>query len=152
SSMASGTGISSGTATTTSTPVYHYSRAVAFEARLSDPQTSRKFWVVSGQTKSGGSLFMGAPPTVPPPFSTSFQTKGLIGPAGPCPPAASRRRGLSRLCGADKDDAQSFSHGQVSYPEQNERVTEAAGPSHEFLPAISNAASGSSSINASSSY
>lgn len=39
--MIYGTGKSSGTATTTATPVYRYSRAIAFEARLSDQQTSR---------------------------------------------------------------------------------------------------------------
>ena len=85
SGMTSGTGISSGTATTTSTPVYHYSRAVAFEARLSDPQTSRKFWVGSGQTKSGGSLFMGDATSAADAASSIFndlQTKGLIGAAG----------------------------------------------------------------------
>ena len=80
-----GTGMSSGTATTTSTPVYHYSRAVAFEARLSDPQTSRKFWVGSGQTKAGGSLFMGDATSAADAASSIFndlQTKGLIGAAG----------------------------------------------------------------------
>jgi nucleoid-associated protein YgaU len=77
-----GSGMSSGAATTTSTPIYHYSRAVAFEARLSDPQTSRKFWVVSGQTKSGGSLFMGDTASAADAAAAIFnelQTKGLIG-------------------------------------------------------------------------
>jgi hypothetical protein len=83
--MIYGSGMSSGTATTTSTAVYHYSRAVAFEARLSDPQTSRKFWVGSGQTKSGGSLFMGDATSAADAASSIFndlQTKGLIGAAG----------------------------------------------------------------------
>jgi hypothetical protein len=35
----------SASGTSVSTPVYRFSRAIAFEARLSDPQTSRKFWV-----------------------------------------------------------------------------------------------------------
>jgi hypothetical protein len=43
-----------------STPVYRFSRAIAFEARLSDPQTSRKFWVGGGQTNSGGGGLIGA--------------------------------------------------------------------------------------------
>jgi hypothetical protein len=80
--MIYGSGVSSGAATTTSTPVYHYSRAVGFEARLSDPQTSRKFWVGSGQTKSGGSLFMGDPTSAADAAASIFndlQTKGLIG-------------------------------------------------------------------------
>jgi hypothetical protein len=80
--MIYGNGASYGTATTTATPVYHYSRAVAFEARLSDPQTSRKFWVGSGQTKSGGSLFMGDATSAADAAASIFndlQTKGLIG-------------------------------------------------------------------------
>jgi hypothetical protein len=79
--MIYGSGISSGTATTTSTPIYHYSRAVAFEARLSDPQTSRKFWVGKGQTQSGGALFMGDATNAADAASaifTDLQTKGLI--------------------------------------------------------------------------
>jgi hypothetical protein len=78
SSMTHGTGVSSGTATTTSTPVYHYSRAVAFEARLSDPQTSRKFWVGGGQTKAGDRCLWAtvpAPLMPPPQFSTIFTPK-----------------------------------------------------------------------------
>jgi len=83
--MIYGTGMSSGTATTTATPVYRYNRAVAFQARLSNPQTSRKFWVVSGQTQSGGSLFVGD--AVNAANAASFilndlQTKGLIGSSG----------------------------------------------------------------------
>src|ERR1700745_218785 len=46
--------------TSVSTPVYRFSRAIAFEARLSDPQTSRKFWVGGGQTNSGGGGLIGA--------------------------------------------------------------------------------------------
>jgi hypothetical protein len=43
--MIYGTGMSSATATSTATPIYRYRRATAFQARLSDPHTSRKFWV-----------------------------------------------------------------------------------------------------------
>jgi hypothetical protein len=74
--------MSSGTATTTATPIYHYSRAIGFEARLSDPQTSRKYWVGSGQTQSGGSLFVGDAVNAANAASTIFndlQSKGLIG-------------------------------------------------------------------------
>jgi hypothetical protein len=80
--MIYGSGMSSGTATTTATPVYHYSRAIGFEARLSDPQTSRKYWVGSGQTQSGGSLFVGDAVNAANAASTIFndlQSKGLIG-------------------------------------------------------------------------
>jgi hypothetical protein len=83
--MIYGTGVSSGTATTTSTPIYHYRRAVGFEARLSDPQTSRKFWVGSGQTQSGGSLFVGDAVNAANAASSIFndlQTKDLIGSSG----------------------------------------------------------------------
>jgi hypothetical protein len=41
--------------------------------------------------------------------------------------------------------------GQVSGPEQNPIVTELAGPSQHLLPATSKTASGSSSLNTSSS-
>ena len=80
--MIYGSGMSSGTATTTATPVYHYSRAIGFEARLSDPQTSRKYWVGSGQTQSGRSLFVGDAVNAANAASTIFndlQSKGLIG-------------------------------------------------------------------------
>ena len=80
--MIYGSGMSSGTATTTATPVYHYSRAIGFDARLSDPQTSRKYWVGSGQTQSGGSLFVGDAVNAANAASTIFndlQSKGLIG-------------------------------------------------------------------------
>jgi hypothetical protein len=55
----SGTGVSSGTMSATSIPVYRYSRTVAFRARLSDPKSGRNLWVGGGQTRAGGSLFMG---------------------------------------------------------------------------------------------
>jgi hypothetical protein len=79
--MIYGSGMSSGTATTTSTPVYRYSRAIGFEARLSDPQTSRKYWVGSGQTQSGGSLFVGDAVNATNAASSIFndlQSKGLL--------------------------------------------------------------------------
>jgi hypothetical protein len=50
----------SASGTSVSTPAYRFSRAIAFEARLSDPQTSRKFWVGGGQTNSGGGGLIGA--------------------------------------------------------------------------------------------
>ena len=79
--MIYGSGMSTGTATTTSTPIYHYSRAIGFEARLSDPQTSRKYWVGSGQTQSGGSLFVGDAVNAANAASSIFndlQSKGLL--------------------------------------------------------------------------
>jgi hypothetical protein len=57
--MVSGTGVSSGTMNATSTPMYRYSRTVAFQARLSDPKSGRNLWVGGGQTRAGGALFMG---------------------------------------------------------------------------------------------
>jgi hypothetical protein len=80
--MIYGSGMSSGTATTTATPMYRYSRAVAFQARLSDPRTSRKFWLGSGQVQSGGALFVGGSTSASNAASTIFsdlQAKGLIG-------------------------------------------------------------------------
>jgi hypothetical protein len=80
-----GTGMSSGSATTVETPIYRYKRVVAFQARLSDPQTSRKFWVGSGQVQSGGALFVGDSASASNAASTIFndlQTKGLIGTGG----------------------------------------------------------------------
>jgi hypothetical protein len=80
-----GTGMSSGSATTTATPMYRYNRAIAFQARLSDPQTSRKFWVGSGQVQSGGALFVGDAASASNAASTIFndlQAKGLIGAGG----------------------------------------------------------------------
>jgi hypothetical protein len=79
--MIYGAGTSSGVATTTATPVYRYSRAVAWQARLSDPQTSRNFWVGNGQTQSGGSLFVGHGVNAADAASSIFndlQTKSLI--------------------------------------------------------------------------
>jgi hypothetical protein len=83
--MIYGSDMTSGTATTIATPIYHHSRAVAFEARLSDPQTSRKFWVGGGQTKSGGALFMGDATTAADAASAIFNdlhAKGLVGVSG----------------------------------------------------------------------
>lgn len=80
--MMYGSGTYSGTTTTVATPIYHYSRNVAFEARLSDPQTSRKFWVGSGNTKAGGALFMGDATSAADAAAGIFndlQSKGLIG-------------------------------------------------------------------------
>jgi hypothetical protein len=81
--MIYGSGMSSGTATTTATPVYRYSRAVSFQARLSDPQTSRKFWVGGGNTTAGGALFVGDAASASDAASAIFndlQAKNLIGP------------------------------------------------------------------------
>ena len=57
--MISATATSSGTMSATATPVYRYSRTVAFQARLSDPKSGRNLWVGGGQTQAGGALFMG---------------------------------------------------------------------------------------------
>jgi hypothetical protein len=83
--MIYGTGTSSGIETTTATPIYSYSRAVTWQARLSDPQTSRKFWVGSGQTRAGGALFMSDATNASDAASAIFndlETKGLIGQIG----------------------------------------------------------------------
>ncbi len=83
--MIYGTGMSSGTATATATPIYRYNRAIGFQARLSDPQTSRKFWVGSGQTQAGGALFMGDASSAANAASAIFndlKTKGLVGASG----------------------------------------------------------------------
>jgi hypothetical protein len=80
-----GTGMSSGSATTVATPMYRYNRVVAFQARLSDPQTSRKFWVGSGQVQSGGALFVGDSASASNAAATIFndlQAKNLIGAGG----------------------------------------------------------------------
>jgi hypothetical protein len=72
---------SAGTTATGSTPVYRYRRAIGFDARLSDPQTSRKYWVGSGQTQSGGSLFVGDAVNAANAASSIFndlQSKGLL--------------------------------------------------------------------------
>lgn len=80
----SGTGVSSGTMTATSTPVYSYRRSVAFQARLSDPKSGRNLWVGGGQTHAGGALFMGDAVSATDAASAmlnDLQTKGLIGTA-----------------------------------------------------------------------
>jgi hypothetical protein len=77
----------SASGTSVSAPIYRFSRAVTFEARLSDPQTSRKFWVGGGQTSAGGGGLIGAISTsngvnASSMASTIFkdlQEKGLIG-------------------------------------------------------------------------
>lgn len=77
-----GSGSVSGSATTVTTPVYGYSRSVSFQAQLSDPKTSRKFWVGSGTTKAGGALFVGDSSSASDAAASIFndlQNKGLIG-------------------------------------------------------------------------
>jgi hypothetical protein len=81
----SGTGMSSGTLTATSTPVYNYKRSVAFQARLSDPKSGRNLWVGGGQTRAGGALFMGDAASATNAASAMLEdlkAKGLIGAAG----------------------------------------------------------------------
>jgi hypothetical protein len=81
----SGSGMSSGTMTATSTPVYSYKRSVAFQARLSDPRSGRNLWVGSGQTRTGGALFMADAASATNAASTmldDLKAKGLIGAAG----------------------------------------------------------------------
>jgi len=80
-----GTGVSFGTMTASATPVYNYSRAVAFQARLSDPKSGRNLWVGGGQTKAGGSLFMGDAVSASNAASAilaDLQAKGLIAASG----------------------------------------------------------------------
>jgi hypothetical protein len=80
--MIYGNGTYSGSATTTATPVYRYSRTVGFQARLSDPRTSRNYWVGTGTTKAGGSLFMADATSAADAAASIFndlQSKGLIG-------------------------------------------------------------------------
>jgi hypothetical protein len=80
----------SASGTSVSTPVYRLSRAITFEARLSDPQTSRKFWVGGGQTNSGGGGLIGAISTsngvnaasIASNIFTDLWAKELIGAAG----------------------------------------------------------------------
>ena len=80
----------SASGTSVSTPVYRFSRAIAFEARLSDPQTSRKFWVGGGQTNSGGGGLIGAISTsngvsassIASNIFSDLRAKELIGAAG----------------------------------------------------------------------
>ena len=80
--MIYGSGTMSGSATTTSVPIYRYRRAIAWQARLVDPKTSRKFWVGRGQTQSRGSLFVGDAASANSAASaivSDLKTKGLIG-------------------------------------------------------------------------
>jgi hypothetical protein len=83
--MVSGTGVSSGMMSATSTPVYRYSRTVAFQARLSDPKSGRNLWVGGGQTRAGGALFMGDATSARDAASTilnDLREKGLIASGG----------------------------------------------------------------------
>jgi hypothetical protein len=83
--MISGTGTSSGSMSATATPMYRYSRTVAFQARLSDPKSGRNLWVGSGQTRAGGALFMGDATSARDAASNilnDLQQKGLIGASG----------------------------------------------------------------------
>jgi hypothetical protein len=71
-----------GSMSATSTPVYRYSRTLAFKARLSDPKSGRNLWVGSGQTRAGGALFMGDATSAHDAASTilnDLREKGLIG-------------------------------------------------------------------------
>jgi hypothetical protein len=80
----SSTGLSSGTMTATTTPVYSYKRSVAFQARLSDPKSGRSLWVGDGQTRAGGALFMGDAVSAANAASAmldDLKAKGLIGAA-----------------------------------------------------------------------
>jgi len=79
----SGTGASSGTMSATSTPVYRYSRAVAFQARRSDPKSGRNLWI-GGKTFAGGALFMGdaASARNAATILDDLQVKGPIGASG----------------------------------------------------------------------
>jgi hypothetical protein len=80
----------SASGTSVSTPVYRFSRAITFQARLSDPQTSRKFWVGGGETNSGGGGLIGAISTsngvnaasIASNVFTDLRAKELIGVAG----------------------------------------------------------------------
>jgi hypothetical protein len=83
--MISGTATSSGTMSATATPMYRYSRTVAFQARLSDPKSGRNLWVGGGQTRAGGALFMGDAASARDAASAilnDLQEKGLIGASG----------------------------------------------------------------------
>ena len=67
------------------TPVYRYSRTVAFQARLSEPKSGRNLWVGGGQTRAGGALFMGDATSARDAASAilnNLQEKGLIGAGG----------------------------------------------------------------------
>jgi hypothetical protein len=81
----SGSGTSSGTMSATSTPMYRYSRTVAFQARLSEPKSGRNLWVGGGQTRAGGALFIGDATSARDAASAilnDLQEKGLIGASG----------------------------------------------------------------------
>jgi hypothetical protein len=81
----SSTATSSGTIRGMSTPLYRYSRTVAFQARLSDPKSGRNLWVGGGQTQAGGALFMGDATSARDAASAilnDLQEKGLIGASG----------------------------------------------------------------------
>ena len=81
----SGNASSYGTMSATATPVYRYSRTVAFQARLSDPKSGRNLWVGGGQTRAGGALFMGDAASARDAASAilnDLQEKGLIGANG----------------------------------------------------------------------
>jgi hypothetical protein len=83
--MISASGTSSGTMHGMSTPLYRYSRTVAFPARLSDPKSGRNLWVGGGQTRAGGALFMGDATSAQDAASAilnNLQEKGLIGTSG----------------------------------------------------------------------
>jgi len=71
-----------GSMSATATPVYRYSRTVAFKARLSDPKSGRNLWVGGGQTRAGGALFMGDVTSARDAASAilnDLREKGLIG-------------------------------------------------------------------------
>jgi hypothetical protein len=77
-------GVSSGTVTATSTPVYRYKRQTTFTAQLIEPATSRKLWVGNGQVSAGGSLFVGNRVNASSSVAAIFddlQRKGVIGPS-----------------------------------------------------------------------
>jgi hypothetical protein len=74
-----------GAMTAAATPTYRYSRTVAFQARLSDPNSGRNLWVGKGQTQAGGALFMADATSALDAASTilkDLQGKGLIGNSG----------------------------------------------------------------------
>jgi len=83
--MISGSATSSGAMSATATPMYRYSRTIAFQARLSDPKSGRNLWVGGGQTRAGGALFMGDATSARDAASAilnDLQEKGLIGASG----------------------------------------------------------------------
>jgi len=83
--MISASGTSSGTMHGMSTPLYRYSRTVAFQTHLSDPKSGRNLWVGGGQTRAGGALFMGDATSARDAASAilnDLQEKSLIGSSG----------------------------------------------------------------------